>query len=104
LGSASGLLGEKLRPVVNEIVKGGIEMDAHAMVRKVLQTLHDENRLLSASDLGLNDQAYVQLLETMVKGKLITGVTITTGEGGEPELLSTENVELTSMGRTVRSL
>ena len=47
-------------------------MDAQAMVNRILQILVEENRLMLASDLGLNDQAYIELLETMVELELIT--------------------------------
>ena len=47
-------------------------MHTHAMIKRVLWALGEENRLLHASDLGLNDQDYTQLLETMRQTELIT--------------------------------
>ena len=54
-------------------------MNRHAMVRRIRRVLAEENRLLRASDLGLNDQVYTKLLETMAYAELITDASPSTG-------------------------
>jgi hypothetical protein len=77
-------------------------MDAHALVRKVLRVIAEENRLISASELGLGDQAHALLLETMTNSKygqsFVTGVTITKDEEGKPKYAFAKDPKLTEEG------
>jgi hypothetical protein len=70
-----------------DVSKKEITVDAHAMVRMILRSLAEEDKLLKASDLGLSDQAYKKLLESLVEGDMITDFT--------------ETMKLTTMGRHI---
>ena len=71
-----------------------MEMNTRAMIKRVLWVLGEENRLLPASDLGLNDQAYAQLLETMAQTELIT-------DASQSAKLAPNGEEIYKISRTV---
>ena len=72
----------------------------HSHDVKILKSLQEKSRLLSASDLGLDDKSYALTLDAMVKANMITGVSIENDSTGKLQVTTTGIPKLAGAGES----